>query len=1038
MILDLAHERLGWPSREQVISPPGSGPAVYAHLAQEKLGNAINRFQKNVQAQVGILAANPKSNTSEAPLAIVCEFPQKASDDMLKETHRLAWSFCRSPLLLTLEPHLLRVWTCCELPVPSNSSAPLRAELSEARIDLQSDPSLSQQAAQALHWVQLVSGQFFRKHEKRFQRKWCADQTLLDNLDVVRHKLQEQKLDDDIIHDLLARVIFVQYLFHRRDSAGKSALNADLLQSLREDGILSANYNDLSAILQNYNDTFALFRWLNDKFNGDLFPGKGDTAEEREAEWQAEMKKVKAAHLKKLAEFVSGEMEMRHGQMNLWPQYSFDAIPLEFISSIYEKFVSRKEAQYTPGHIVDFMLDGVLPWDSDDWNVKILDPACGSGIFLVKAFQRLVHRWKKANAGAEPRAALLKQLLEYNLFGVDIDPHAVRVASFSLYLAMCDEIDPRFYWQQVRFPRLRGRRLVTADFFRDDASGFHTHEDKAQYDLVVGNAPWGKNSLTDRAEEWAAKYTWPISYNDIGPLFLAKAAPLCKSTGQITLLQPSGTLLFNQTAEGFRKKLFSMYKVEEVVNLSALRFGLFRKAISPSCIVTLQPISPGNKPLSYTCPKPLRTNENDYWIVIEAHDINEIYPYEAATDPFVWSALMWGGRRDLAFTRRLSRHVNLFKLENEGIAFTRRGIIRGGGRKRPCEAIRDRRILQEEHFPDDSFLYLKTQTLPVNKDSNIHYRDSTDFTAFELPQLIIKKSWTTKVGRFRAAISESEGMRGAICSDSYISVHVSGESSSFLDAACLAYNSKLAVYYLLLTSGQLAAYRPSPLGEQLLNVPIPEPRPGLLQGLTTFDDVDIRLREMFSFKDAEWVLIDDLTQYTLPDFKGNQSSPGRQKTRRHAGNEEPELIKYCEYFLKVLKAGFGHDKRICATIFQEKTTSRLPVRLVGIHFDRPNREGILIESIDSPELLERLQELNEKFLKRTGAEAGGIFYQRVARVYETTAAGPAIYLIKPDQIRYWTRSMALRDADEVAADILLWQQKPDMDIDITAMERIHA
>ena len=123
MFLDLAHEKLGWPSREQVMNPTGSGPSVYAHLAREKLGNAINRFQNEAKAQVGILAANPNSDTTEAPLAIVCEFQKQASVDTLKETHRLAWSFCRSPLLLTLEPHLLRVWTCCELPIPSSSSA---------------------------------------------------------------------------------------------------------------------------------------------------------------------------------------------------------------------------------------------------------------------------------------------------------------------------------------------------------------------------------------------------------------------------------------------------------------------------------------------------------------------------------------------------------------------------------------------------------------------------------------------------------------------------------------------------------------------------------------------------------------------------------------------------------------------------------------------------------------------------------------------------------------------------------------------------
>ncbi len=50
------------------------------------------------------------------------------------------------------------------------------------------------------------------------------------------------------------------------------------------------------------------------------------------------------------------------------------------------------------------------------------------------------------------------------------------------------------------------------------------------------------------------------------------------------------------------------------------------------------------------------------------------------------------------------------------------------------------------------------------------------------------------------------------------------------------------------------------------------------------------------------------------------------------------------------------------------------------------------------------------------------FYQRVARIYASTPFEgeqvPTVYLIKPDKIRYWTRSMALRDADEVSADIM--------------------
>ena len=76
-------------------------------------------------------------------------------------------------------------------------------------------------------------------------------------------------------------------------------------------------------------------------------------------------------------------------------------IPLDFISSIYEEFLkgdsSSSGVHYTPGHLVDFILDRVLPWNDNQWDVRILDSACGSGIFLVKAFQRLIHRWKIAH-----------------------------------------------------------------------------------------------------------------------------------------------------------------------------------------------------------------------------------------------------------------------------------------------------------------------------------------------------------------------------------------------------------------------------------------------------------------------------------------------------------------------------------------------------------------------------------------------------------------------------------------------------------------
>jgi type I restriction-modification system DNA methylase subunit len=82
-----------------------------------------------------------------------------------------------------------------------------------------------------------------------------------------------------------------------------------------------------------------------------------------------------------LAEFVRGDLDMPAQQRYLWPLYAFDVIPLEFISSIYETFVTERASRdgifYTPPYLVDFILDRVLPWDGKDWDLKIIDPACG-------------------------------------------------------------------------------------------------------------------------------------------------------------------------------------------------------------------------------------------------------------------------------------------------------------------------------------------------------------------------------------------------------------------------------------------------------------------------------------------------------------------------------------------------------------------------------------------------------------------------------------------------------------------------------------
>lgn len=1023
--LDVMHDVLGWPSRREMLSPSGAGPSVYAQLAQQKVGQAIALMEKDVQVTVGVLTRDSRADSTEDPIAVVCEFKGVASEETIARTHRLAWSFCRAPLLITVEPHLVRAWSCYE--VPSTDPRRMKKPVVSAKRDvtLFAVPSLSAQAAESLRWVDLVSGHFFRKYARRFQSKNRADKKLLENVREIRDRLTRGKdgLDEDTAHALLARLIFIQFLFQRTDTSGKPAMHEGKLRELLRTGILCGAYCSLAEVLRNREDAYRLFRWLNDRFNGDLFPGSGDSVDQDEAEWQTEMAAVKKYHLDLLADFVSGDLELSTGQASLWPLYSFDAIPLEFISSIYEEFVKKeKGVHYTPSHVVDLMLDSVLPWTGDRWDLRILDPACGSGIFLVKAFQRLIYRYRRAE-GIRPSSKQLRSMIERNLFGVDIDHRAVRVASFSLYLAMCDAIDPRRYWTDVRFPRVRDRRVIVANFFQDDVSGLRTDVDAGTYDLVIGNAPWGKGNIDSLEQAWAERNGWPVANREKGPVFLGKAAVLCREEGYVCMLQPAGAMLFNRetTALEQRRYVFTEYQVKEIVNLSALRFKLFPSAAGPACIVTMQPTKPDNRPITYYCPKGTHTSEDGFRVVMEPHDVNVVYPHEAIGDPVLWSVLAWGGRRDLALIRRLRQWG---RLQDVGSVVPREGVIRGS-REKPQDAIVNRRMLETPNFPPKTFLRLAAKDMPINCDAQTDGRASTDFSAFEPAQLVVKQTWLRDTGRFQAVLVDPDPATGGlICSQSYISLHVPSESAEELEAACLVCNSLVAVYYLLLTSGRFASFLPEVRVQDLLDVPVPCCNEGVLEGIESVEQIDQRVRTLFGIGEAEWTLIEDLCSCTLPDFQGGGRSVGlRSLSRTHSG--ESVLESYCTYFAKVLEATFGPDTPVSTTIFRESSDD-VPIRLVAIHLGWPDREPVVVVDIDSCELAERLRSLGKVLRNTTGYSDGAVYYQRVARVYDSIESGsgsvPTVYLIKPDLHRYWTRSVALRDADDVVADIMLWRE----------------
>ena len=121
-----------------------------------------------------------------------------------------------------------------------------------------------------------------------------------------------------------------------------------------------------------------------------------------------------------------------------------------------------------------------------------MDPACGSGVFLVGAFRRLINIWGSLNNWQRPEANTLKELLNQSIYGIEIDRDAIDLTVFSLCLAVCDALQPDVIWQDLRFDRLRGSNLIEADFFQillDRRQGKSTVLD-AGFDVVVGNPPF--------------------------------------------------------------------------------------------------------------------------------------------------------------------------------------------------------------------------------------------------------------------------------------------------------------------------------------------------------------------------------------------------------------------------------------------------------------------------------------------------------------------------------------------------------------------
>jgi len=370
-------------------------------------------------------------------------------------------------------------------------------------------------------------------------------------------------------------------------------------------------------------------------------------------------------------------------------------------------------------------------------------------------------------------------------------------------------------------------------------------------------------------------------------------------------------------------------------------------------------------------------------------------------------------------------YPTLKKLEKQEKVLTRNGVLEGDRGKKLSSDFGKRRYLSTPKFPVGTFLKLIAKDVPLWKNPSISTRDTAaNFEPFKAPQLLIKKVLQAKSLRLQSVLVDSGPNEwGVICKESYITVREMANKPDYIERACLALNNSLIAPYFLTLTTNIGVYITKASVEDLLSVPLPS-GPVDLSNIHSIEELDTAAKKYFPLTAADWQLIEDFLEYTLPDALRKTPGIGRNSTRRNSEQNvpEPDLSAYCDAVLRVIKSTYGSAKSISTTIYSESGGEKLPVRMVTIRLNTPSQRAISFETINADGLFDELKKFyNEQLTRKTRATAGGggLGFQRVAYLVRSDKSGMiSLTFIKPDERRYWLRSLAMRDADQIAMLLL--------------------
>lgn len=958
---------------------------------------------------------------------------QQYERDRVVSLHAALWNQGLASLLLILTGNTVRAFSLSRTPYANPGDEFERRCLVE----------MLDATADALALKNIVygaeSGRLWEEHAEFFKSKERVDQVLLENLTISHDLLCEGGLSSDAAQALLIQAMFIAYLEDRE------IIGADYFR-----GASNSRAENFFALLGVGNVSFLkeLFATLRDDFNGDLFVAPCSF------ESKAHPPRIGRDHLSTLARFRVGQEEMAAGQLRFWG-YNFKHIPIELISAVYDRFLGEREAErrehgayYTPMFLADCVVSQV--WGTLSASAKekgeFLDPACGSGVFLVRSFQRLCESWRERHNARTIRWDSLKNIL-LRLQGWDLNSSAVRVAVFSLYIALLEQVDPPDIRQLIKkgkvLPELWGKTLKCQDFFRVEP-----HE--AVFDVVIGNPPWTSRRGPDRlSTKWCEAHRLPMPGKEDAWAFTWKSMLHLRGDGIVGFLLPAMGFLHNHadTSVAARNRLIECARIRRVVNFADLRFQLFDGAIRPAALIIFGKAN-ADKPayrFEYWAPKADLNLKVKRLITLSSADRSFVASKAAIADPLVFKRRLWMSEPDAKLFNYLEALPKLGSLIADYGSQKRSGISSAGGWMigqgfQPHNSTsggsyqRSAYVSTLPNLSIEDFQPLALSNVGLTSWPSPRVRRKGFERGFEGVRILIPQGVGISETRLRAAYTED----AFTFQHSLQAISVPSSEKRRAKVMTALLNSKIAIWYAFHGTSSFGSDRPKIHQSELMNLPFPDtsdmPEPerarrgakalvGIVdraltssrQGFAfTSDDtsvlekVDELAYEYFCLSPEEITLIEDAVQFILPAVQPHQGSfPAIWKIAT-----EDERRLYAETLIHALKPWF--DGKRAVNVQLESHNADLAVVRLELCAHGEKTEYKERDDNEVREMLTKLFDYAHQPLP------GNFQLLPDFRIFD----GKHLYLIKSMQRRFWLRSAALADASAIALDLQDFASSP--------------